>query len=219
MPLLGRRELAGAGVLGIVAVGAALTSPQRALRTLATLGDRPLAFAALLGAVYLLRPLVAWPVVAVSAVAGYVLGPTLGLVAATVGVAVTSLPPYAAARWFDAGAGLTGRVTERARAYFRTAGDVRGVVAARFVPVPSDAVSVAAGLSGVGVRAFVAGTVVGELPWTVAAVLVGASARELHVGGLPSVGLPLAAATTVAAAALLAGPAYRALAGGSGLEG
>ena len=213
MSVLGRRELAGVVGVGLVAVGAVVTSPERTLRTLAGLGDRPLLFLPLLGAVYVLRPLVAWPVVAISAVAGFVLGPTLGFAVAIVGVAVTSVPPYAAARWFDAGTGLTGRVSERARAYFRTTGDVRGVVAARFVPVPSDAVSVAAGLSGVGVQAFVVGTVLGELPWTVAGVLVGASARELHVGGLSSVGLPLAVGTTVAAVALLAGPAYRALDG------
>lgn len=213
MSVIGRRELLGAALLGTVAVGAVLTSPGRALEMLAGLGNRPLQFAAVLAVVYLLRPLVAWPVVAVSAVAGFVLGPLAGVVVASVGVALTSLPPYLAAQWFGTGTGVTARLGRHGRTYFRAAGDVRGIVAARFVPLPSDAVSVAAGLSEVGVGAFLAGTVVGELPWTVAAVLVGASAREVQVGGLSSVGLPLAVATTLAAAALLAGPAYRAFDG------
>lgn len=209
----GRRELIGFALLAAVAAAAALTAPDRTLETLASLGDRPLQFAVLLAAVYLARPFAGWPVVAVSAVVGYVLGPALGMAVATAGVAVTSLPLYLAARWFGSGAGLAARLGDRGRTYFRTAGDVRGVVAARLLPIPSDAVSVAAGLSKVGPGAFLVGTVLGELPWTAAAVLVGASARQLRMGGLSSVGGPLAVVTTLAAVGLLAGPVYRRFAG------
>jgi len=216
MSLLGRREWFGLALLALVAVGAWVTAPERALSALAALGDRPLLFAALLTAVYLVRPLVAWPTMAVSAAVGFVLGPTLGFVVASTGVAFTSLPAYLAARRFGAGSGLVARLGAGGRAYFRTAGGVRGVVAGRLAPVPADAVSVAAGLADVRPRAFLLGSVVGEIPWTATAVVVGASAREVTVGGLSAVGLPLFAAGALAAAALLAGPLYRRVARDSG---
>jgi len=82
------------------------------------------------------------------------------------------------------------------------------VVAARLAPIPADAVSCAAGLSAVPPRSFALGVLVGELPWTVAAVVVGNSLSTITARGLGGVGLPLAVATTAAAVLLLAGPAY-----------
>lgn len=212
---VGRREFAAGALLGAVLAASALTSPTAALRWLAGLEHRPLLFGTLLVAVWVVRPFVGWPTVAVSMVAGYVLGPVWGLPVAMVGVVATSVPPFVAADRFVDGSrdGLLASLGEHGRAYFRTAGDVRGVVAARLAPVPADAVSCAAGLSGVRPGAYALGTLVGELPWTVAAVAVGGSARRLTMGSLDGVGLPLLVGTTLAAAVLLAGPAYRAVEG------
>lgn len=210
MRLLGRRELAFATLVAFVVAASVLFSPDRALAALADLGDRPAQFALLLVAVWFVRPFVGWPTVGVSAVAGFVLGPAVGFPVAMVGVLVTSIPPYYAASWF-ADDGLLAEIGSYGRSYFRTAGDVRGVAAARLAPIPADAISCAAGLAGVGPSAYAAGTLVGELPWTVAAVVVGGSARTLTTDGLGAIGLPLVVATTAAAFVLLAGPVYRVL--------
>lgn len=208
---VGRREVAGLVVLAVVALAALLTSPERALSALVALGDRPLLFAAVLLAVYLVRPFLAWPTVAVSVGVGVVLGPVAGLPVALVGAVLTSLPAFFLGDWFRADGGATGRLAEGGRAYFGAAGDVRGTTAARLAPVPADAVSVAAGLSGVPLWAYAVGTLVGEVPWTVAAVLVGGSARTVATAGLAALELPLLVATTLAAFLLLAGPIYRRL--------
>lgn len=244
---VGRREAAGLAVLAAVVAASLLTDPRAALAGLAGLADRPVAFAALLVAVWAVRPFLGWPTVAVSTAVGYVLGPVAGFPVAMVGVLATSVPPFFAAGWFaggdpgfagvdaepaDAGSGsgdadpsspdpgarrtpsgdgALSALGERGRAYFRTVGGVRGVAAARLAPVPADAVSCAAGLAGVRPRAYAAGTLVGELPWTAAAVVVGGSARRLATADPGEVGLPLLVGTTLAAAVLLAGPATRAL--------
>ncbi|EMA47079.1 TVP38/TMEM64 family protein [Halobiforma nitratireducens] len=109
----------------------------------------------------------------------------------------------------------TGAVVAR---YYDTAGPIRGVAASRLAPIPSDVSTAAAAVSGVQLRHLVAGTIAGELPWTIAAVVVGASAATITTGGLGDLGLALSVACALAAVLLLAGPAYRALNGrGSGV--
>lgn len=212
--MTGRREVLGV-VLAVAVVAASLaTSPSATLAALAALTANPVRFASILAVLYVIRPAVAWPTVGVSMLVGFAYGPWLGLPVALCGVVVTSLPPFYAARWFGAGSDALSRLGEKGRAYLAVAGDVRGVTAARLAPVPADVVSCAAGVSGVSLRSYAAGTLVGELPWTVAAVLVGASAKTMTTAGLSGIGLPLAVATTVAAVVVLAGPTYRALGDG-----
>ncbi|OVE83213.1 TVP38/TMEM64 family protein [Natronolimnobius baerhuensis] len=111
--------------------------------------------------------------------------------------------------------GFADRTLERAGVvvvrYFETAGPIRGVTAARLAPIPSDISTCAAAVSGVRLRHFLAGTILGELPWTVAAVVVGASAATVTTNGLGELGVALSVACGLAAAVLLAGPAYRLL--------
>lgn len=208
---VGRREVAGVALLGPVVIAGILTSPERAVGLLVGLSERPLVFAALLLAVYLVRPFLAWPTMAVSAGVAVALGPVSGLPVALAGTVVTSLPAFFLGDWFDTAGGLAGRFETGSRTYFRATGSVRGVIAARLSPIPADAVSVAAGVSGVPLRAYAVGTLVGELPWTVAAVVLGASARTVATDGVAGLSLPLLAATSLAALTLLAGPLYRAV--------
>lgn len=109
--------------------------------------------------------------------------------------------------------GFRDRVLVRSRSvvsrYYETAGPIRGVVASRLVPIPSDISTCAAAVSGVKYHQFVLGTLVGELPWTIAAVVVGASAATITTAGLGELGLTLTVACVLAAAVLLAGPIYR----------
>lgn len=207
---LGRRDAVGVAVVAAVVAAGLLTSPTDVLGWLAGLDRRPALLVPALVGVWLVRPFLGWPPTAVSAVVGFVLGPVVGFPVALAGVVGSAVPPYVAADRFEDG-GLLGAIGERGRTYFRTAGDGRGVLAARLTPIPSDAVSCAAGLASVRPAAFVAGTAVGETPWTLAAVVVGSSARRLSTAGLGAVGLPFLVATTVAALLLLAGPAYRAV--------
>lgn len=213
-PSLGRREL-GAGLLvGVVLAAALLTSPEDTFAGLQGLADRPFAFALVLAGLYLVRAFLGWPTMALSTLVGFGYG-LVGLPVALGGAVVTSIPPFYAARWFGRGSSALDRLGELGRRYFRTTGTVRGVTAARLAPIPADAVSAAAGLGGVGFGAYAAGTLLGELPWTIAAVVVGSSARTLVVGELGELTLPLLVGTGLAAAALLAGPLYRAATTGS----
>ncbi len=211
-----RRVVAGLGVALVVAV-AALVSPRTVLASLENLASDPLLFGVAVLALYLVRPLLAWPPVACAAVVGYGYG-VAGVPVALAGAGLTALGPFLATRWVAAGeydadapvwlAGPTGRVREASERYFATAGGLRGMTAARLAPLPADPVTCAAAASGVSARTVVAGTLIGELPWTVAAVLVGASAGR--VASAPgSVGLSLAVAAGSLAVLLLARPAYR----------
>lgn len=206
------RQAAGIGVVLSVAAAAALTtSPEALFARAERLARRPVLFAAVLLGLYLVRPLLAWPISALSILLGYVLGPA-AIPIALAGAVVTALPAYAVARYLGHDAGFLARVGDAAGGVRRTTGDLRGVVAVRLAPLPTDPVSYAAGLAGVPLRAYVAGTAVGEAPWVVAAVLLGASAGELTTAGGGAD--PLLMVTTVVLAALLAvsGPAYRRLA-------
>ena len=203
------RQLTGiAAVLAVAGVATLITSPEALFSGAERLAERPATFAVVMVAAYLLRPLLAWPISALSILLGYVLGPA-AVPVALAGAVVTALPAYAVARYLGHDAGLLARVGDAGTAVRRTTGDLRGIVAVRLAPLPTDPVSYAAGLAGVPLRPYVVGTAVGEAPWVVAAVLLGASAGELTRAGLSAD--PLLVITAVALAALLAlsGPAYR----------
>lgn len=200
---------AGCLLLGAVVVGALLVSPETTLATLATLEGDPLAFTLVAAGLYAIRPLFLWPTTPLAVVVGYGLGVTVGLPLALVGVLVTVTPVFLAVQWLvppDDGGGLVRRT---ARRYFETTGPVRGVTAARLAPIPSDVTTAAAAVSGVRYRQLLLGTAIGELPWLVAAVIVGATAQTVAADGLGAVGLSVAVACSLAALVLLTGPALR----------
>ncbi|WP_135824163.1 TVP38/TMEM64 family protein [Halorussus ruber] len=216
-----RRQIAGLALLAVVAVASLLAGPDRLLGVARDLADRPAMFGALLVLVYLVRPLFAWPTTLVAVLAGYAYGPVWGFPVALAGTTGSALLPFLAARYVGSGSGegkrsgwgsgLVARLGDSGERFFAAAGDLRGMVASRLAPAPSDPVSAAAGLSGVSTGAFVAGTAIGEIPWTVAAVLAGSSLDTLSTAGLNAVSWELVAAAAAVAAALLAGPAYRAV--------
>jgi len=222
-----RRQIAGLALLAVVAAASLLTGPDRLLGVARNLADSPLRFGVLLVFVYLVRPLFAWPTTLVAVLAGYAYGPLWGFPVARAGTTGSALLPFLAARYFGArpgedagldegaesgwGSGLVARLGDSGERFFAAAGDLRGMVVSRLAPAPSDPVSAAAGLSGVSTGAFVAGTAIGEIPWTVAAVLAGSSLDTLSTAGLNAVSWELIAAAAAVAVALLAGPAYRAV--------
>ncbi|WP_201294029.1 VTT domain-containing protein [Natronorubrum halalkaliphilum] len=212
-------------VLSCAILAAGVLGPSSAILGLVeSAANDPLLFGLLVVGLYLVRPLLALPTTPLAVVVGYGYGVTLGVPIALLGVVTTVLPVFVVARWiagrddpscstsFD---GLLGTTLERTGTavtrYYDTAGPIRGVVASRLAPIPSDISTCAAAVSGVRVRHLLVGTAIGELPWTVAAVIVGSSAATVTAGGVGELGLTLTVACIVAAAALLAGPAYRAV--------
>jgi uncharacterized membrane protein YdjX (TVP38/TMEM64 family) len=213
------------GVLtGLVVAGVVFTSPSRVIEALSTLAERPLLFAPALLIAYLVRPFFAWPISALSVLLGYLFGPSV-IPVGLVGAVVTCLPPYLlalrsnAASFDRAGeSGVLGLAGDMGARFLSVTGDFRGLAAARLAPLPTDPVSYGAGLSGIGLPAYVLGTAVGELPWVTTAVLLGASLETLRLGGV-SAGVPLAVAALTMALLLVAGPLYRAWRAGQPLSG
>lgn len=164
---------AGALVIGLAA--AALFLPARAVvEPLRAMLFSP-AFPLVLAALYLLRPFLGLPIVVLSALVGYRYGVWVGVPVALAGAVATSLPAYLVGRRYLRDGALFERFTSGSGRFFAWAGDLRGLVAARLVPTPAEAISGASGAAGVSLPVFVVGTTVGELPWTVAAVYAGAT--------------------------------------------
>lgn len=210
MPIrLSRRGIVGVLVALSVVCGALLVSPATAIDRVQAVADDPVLFGVVLLGLYLVRPLFAWPTTILSVAVGYGYG-FPGLPFALGGIALTTVPPFLAVRWFDRGVDV-GRVGEASERFFATTGDFRGVMAGRIAPIPADVVTCAAGLGDVRLRTVIAGTVVGEIPWTVVAIAVGTSADRLAAGRMTAVGLPVTLAMLALAAILLAGPTRRLL--------
>lgn len=204
-----RRQVAGLGVLLAVALaGTLLLSPARVVSGLQALAGRPALFVTALVALYLVRSLFLWPVTFVSVLLGYLYDPWLALPIALTGAALTGVVPFMVARHLVPADGLFAAVGDLGERTVGSVGAFRGVVVARLVPIPTDAVSYVAGLSEVSLVTFVLGTGVGELPWTLLAVAAGDSMRTLSVEGFsvePTVVLGLFGLAVL----LLAGPVYR----------
>lgn len=202
---MNRRRAVGVGtLLAAVAAAAAVTSPDAALERLTWLAADPVRYGIACLALAAVRPLVAWPVTLLAVAAGFGYGPA----GAPIGLALmvlTSVPPYLFARRV----GGEGRVAAVGERIADATGGTRVVVASRFLPTPSDAVSAAAGVAGIAPRPFMIGTVVGEAPWAVAGTLAGASLPSL-VRGSVTLDPRLVAAAALSALLLLAGPGYRA---------
>lgn len=199
-----RRLLAGGIVLAVVAFGAWVTSPATALAWMEWLATDPFRFGLALLAVAAVRPFLAWPTTLLAVAVGYGYG-WAGVPFGVALLTITALPPYYLAR---KGRG-SGRVARTGERVVGVAGGGRTVAASRFLPAPSDAISIGAGVASVPLRPFVLGTAVGELPWVLAGVAVGVSTDRLLTGDLSVVDPMLFVGMIAAAVLLLAGPVYR----------
>ncbi|WP_276272553.1 TVP38/TMEM64 family protein [Haloarcula litorea] len=215
MDRLAKRQVLGSAALVAVLGAAALVlSPATLIREALHLASHPVYLAALIVALYLIRPLFAWPTMPLSAFVGFVLGVEYGIPVALMGALVTCLIPYRFAREAGEQGGMFGWLGESGRRVIEVTGETRGVLAARLSPVPADPVSYGAGFAGVSTRSFVVGTFVGEIPWVVVEVIAGASMRSLTLSGLSIDALPQLLVLLGAVAVLvLAGPAYRHVSG------
>jgi uncharacterized membrane protein YdjX (TVP38/TMEM64 family) len=212
--VLDRRRLLLAALLALAITGWAVLQPGTALAQLQGLTASPWFPLALLG-LYLVRGVLGWPLSLLSALVGFEYGLVVGLPLALAGALGSTALTWALARHLPTEGALMGHLAAGGDSYFATAGDVRGVAAARLAPTPATAVSAAAGIAGVPLTRFLLGTLLGVLPWTVAGVALGASVDSVTAAGEVALDPLLLVGLTLGAALLLAGPAYRALRGHS----
>jgi uncharacterized membrane protein YdjX (TVP38/TMEM64 family) len=179
-----RRQLTSvAALLAVAALAAVFLSPARVVRELEHFASHPLQFGVALALLYLVRPFLFWPVSSVAVLLGYLYAPAVAVPIALLGAGLTGLPPFALARYANSEAGVFRTFADPGRDLVDAVGEVRGVVGGRLSPVPGDVVSYAAGLSEVSLGAFLLGTVIGEVPWALVAVVAGNSMRTLTVSG------------------------------------
>lgn len=203
------RQLVGlAGLLGFAGGMALLFSPATVVARLEALATQPVLFVAVLVALYLVRPFLLWPVSSIALVLGYLYDPVVAIPLALAGAGLTGLPPYLVGRYARTDLGLFGYIGSAGNTVTTSVGEARGVIAARLSPVPGDPISYGAGLSGVSLQPFVAGTVVGEIPWALVTVLTGASMRSLDLTR-PTASPELVLALAGLSVLVLAGPLYR----------
>lgn len=203
---LARRHVATGTLLGLVLLLGVVVSPNSVREQLQSMLWEPWFPLALVG-LYVLRPVLAWPISALSILVGFRYGLAVGFPVAMAGVVFTSLLPYGLARVYQPDSGLLGTAATGSRQFFGTTGHLRGVIAARLAPTPAEVISVAAGVGRVSLPAFVIGTVIGEIPWTAAAVFAGYSMRSLTLSA--NFDIRLAVAGAIAGGLLVAGPVYR----------
>jgi uncharacterized membrane protein YdjX (TVP38/TMEM64 family) len=202
-----KRYAAGVLVAAVVVV-AVVVRPERALGVLRSALASPW-FPAILVGLYAVRPLLGWPISLLSALVGFKYGILVGVPVALAGAVATSLPPFFAGRFAPSDGRLFGRFSGGSTRYFDAAGPLRGLVAARLAPTHPEPVSAAAGAGGVRLRAFAAGTLLGEFPWVLGAVAVGSGLDVFTVQAI-SVDVLFLAAGLLAALAVLSPVAYRA---------
>jgi len=208
-----RRQIVGvSGLVGLAVVASVVSSPGTVVTELEALAARPALFALALLLVYVVRPFLLWPVTSLALVLGFLYGPVVAMPLALAGAAVTGMPPFLLGRYARSNDGVFGYVGTSGRELVETVGETRGVLAARLSPIPGDPISYAAGLSGVSTRSFLAGTVLGEIPWALVAVLAGASMRTLSLSEF-AFSPALVVALVGLAAIVLAGPLYNRLTG------
>jgi uncharacterized membrane protein YdjX (TVP38/TMEM64 family) len=201
-----RRRFVGLAALGLAAVvGVLVVSPERLFVALAT------ADVWLLAVVFvpflLLRAFLLVPVTLVTVFVGYRFGLVVGLPVALAATLLTCLPPYLAATLVRGGDGRLGTLGDWGAHTVEHVGGLRGMVAARLSPTPADVVSYGAGVSGVSLRDFLVGTLVGELPWAAGYVLVGSALGRLAYD--VDVDYRYLVVAGVVAVALVARPLYR----------
>ncbi|WP_423998093.1 VTT domain-containing protein [Halorubrum trapanicum] len=214
---LGRYAVAGAVVAALAALALAV-SPEEALSRLRWLATDPLRFGVAVVALAAVRPLLAWPTTLLAVAVGFGYG-WVGAPFALALVVGTALPPYALAR---AGRlrirdgsgtgeepGVADRFCRAGERFAAESGSVRAVAGTRLLPLPSDAVTVGAAAAGVGVRPFLVGTALGELPWVLAGVAVGVSLDRLAASGGSLVDPTVILGMAAVGALVLAGPLYR----------
>ncbi len=152
-----------------------------------------------------MRPLILFSAAVLTVAGGFLFGPVAGTALVVLAGTGSAMVAYEIARRLGAGAladpSATGRFAVWGRRLQRRRFET--VLVMRLVFLPFDLVSYLAGAGRIRLGAFVAGTVVGSAPATVAFVLFGAS-MESFDGGVPSINTPVLVASVALLVAGLA---------------
>ncbi len=204
---LTRRDALGLALLCGLLAAVVFVPAERALPAIERAADAPWFLVALLG-LYLVRPFLGWPHTPFPIAVGVLYGLVPGVAIALVGAVLTCLPAYVAGRWFDVEHGLFGRLSRLGDRVVAVTGTTRGIAGARLTPVPTDLVSYAAGVAGVPLRPYLVGTFLGEIPWILVLVTLGASVGTLTLDPetVPAAPVWLVIAFALVGLALLAWP-------------
>lgn len=209
--MVARNRLRGAlglALFGAIVLAALAFGPERVVETLLALGESRWLFPLLLG-LYFLRPFIGWPHGPFPTAAGFYFGFAGGTTVALVGLLVTSLPPFAVGRYL--GDGMFSRIGDLGERLTGATGNVRAVVGARLLPLPADLVSYSAGVVGVPTKAFVLGTLIGDLPWILGLVFVGTQLETLTAEGIDALSPTVVVLLALIGLFVLAAPLYERL--------
>jgi uncharacterized membrane protein YdjX (TVP38/TMEM64 family) len=185
LPMLGIRRLARLAMLGLLAVGVALAWRWRTVldpMTISAAIDRyPLAPLGFL-AVHIAASLLFVPRTLLAIVAGLLFGVGWGIVWAALGSVAGAIAGFLVARYINSGLIDAGRLGSVAAQIGR--GGWRGVAVLRLIPViPHTLTNYALGLTCLPLSAYAFGSLLGQLPMTIAYVDLGAAGGRLMLGG------------------------------------
>ncbi|MFC0113480.1 TVP38/TMEM64 family protein [Kibdelosporangium aridum] len=149
---------------------------------------------------YVVATIVPIPRTVFSLASGLLLGPVLGVLVAMSATALSAVLGFALARWV--GRGLVARHLDKAAVRTVDAklsgGGWLAVASLRLIPlIPFTPMNYCCGVSSVRMTPFIAGTVIGSLPGTTAAVLIG----DTLTGFSNPIGLIVSGACALAGAA------------------
>lgn len=135
-------------------------------------------------ALSVVRPLVLFPAVILTVVAGVLFGPVVGVVVAVVGSNASALVVHAIGGRAAPRDVASDDVASTARSWAvrLRANAFESVLVMRLLFLPYDAVNLACGVLRVPRRPFIVATVIGSVPGTVAFVLIGASIDRVDEG-------------------------------------
>jgi uncharacterized membrane protein YdjX (TVP38/TMEM64 family) len=185
LPIPSRRRTARLVVLGLLAIGAASVWNWRAVldpTTITAAIDRypaaPLGFLA----VHIAASLLFIPRTLLAIVAGLLFGIGWGIVWAALGSVAGAVAGFLVARYINSGLIDLRRLGPLADKVER--GGWRAVATLRLIPViPHSLANYALGLTRLSLGAYVLGSLLGQLPMTVAYVDLGAAGERLMLGG------------------------------------
>jgi uncharacterized membrane protein YdjX (TVP38/TMEM64 family) len=185
LPMLGLRRTARLALFGLLAIGAASVWRWRAVldptAITAAIERYPLAPLGFL-AVHIAASLLFVPRTLLAVVAGLLFGMGWGIVWAAAGSVAGAMAGFLVARYISSGLIDGGRLGAVAAQIER--GGWRAVAVLRLIPViPHSLANYALGLTRLSLGAYALGSLLGQLPMTVAYVDLGAAGERLMLGG------------------------------------
>lgn len=173
-------------------------TPLGAVRGLAAfMSENPLG-SLIFVAIYTLRPLVLFPASLLTIASGLVFGAVLGAALTVVGSNASAMVAYLIGRYFGGeilegeGEGLLQRYTRRMRE-----NSFESILVMRFIYLPYDLVSYAAGFLKIRPLPFILATALGSIPGTLSFVLLGASVGTGALSGDPDFDIRILIASAI----------------------